>query len=364
MFNLIRDWNGSWNSFSPLRSLINGVRRRRRARRLTVLSSFWQVLKRGSLERRARCRQKLGSSSSATVMVERLEHRTLLSSVSTAEAATPITDDALPSFVPDEVLVGFRTPQMPSNIAAHLASLELTESLAESRIAPGEAGPEFDTVYTIPVNNQTTTQSEAAASAATGFLTVVRFSLSTGTDVLAAAASLAALDGVVFAEPNYYVENGAEFTPDDPQFSNQYHHTLMQNTLAWDTTLGSSDVIIAITDNGFDWSHADLEDNIWTNSGEIAGNGIDDDNNGFIDDVRGWDFVGNDNDPYEPGGSGHGTFVAGVAAADTNNAIGVAGTAGGSTIMPLRFGGSTASDFSEAFYLCSRQRRSYHQHEL
>ncbi|HEV8571998.1 MAG TPA: S8 family serine peptidase [Actinomycetota bacterium] len=99
-------------------------------------------------------------------------------------------------------------------------------------------------------------------------------------------------------------------------------------------------VIVAIVDSGVDYLHEDLDDNIWTNPGEIPGNGVDDEGNGFVDDVRGYDFQGNfftsldeDNDPMDA--LGHGTHVAGIVAAE-DNGIGVIGVAPDATIMPVK----------------------------
>ena len=119
----------------------------------------------------------------------------------------------------------------------------------------------------------------------------------------------------------------------------------MQNDLAWNTTLGDSSVIVAVTDDGVDLDHEDLAANIWVNTAEVGGvAGVDDDGNGYIDDFNGWDFSSGDNDPNPVGTppDSHGTHVAGIVAAATNNATGVAGTAGGATIMPVRFYGSGA----------------------
>ena len=93
-------------------------------------------------------------------------------------------------------------------------------------------------------------------------------------------------------------------------------------------------VAIAIIDTGVDWNHPDLAANICANPGEIAGNGIDDDGNGYIDDIRGWDFVNFDSDPMDD--NGHGTHCSGIAAAETNNGVGVAGVCWNCAIMPLK----------------------------
>ncbi len=101
---------------------------------------------------------------------------------------------------------------------------------------------------------------------------------------------------------------------------------------------GDSSVIVAVIDTGVDYNHIDLKQNIWINKGEIPDNGIDDDNNGYIDDVYGWNFVGNNNNPMDD--NGHGTHVAGIIGA-ANNGIGVTGIAYNCKIMPVKAGNSS-----------------------
>jgi subtilisin family serine protease len=113
---------------------------------------------------------------------------------------------------------------------------------------------------------------------------------------------------------------------------------------AWDLEKGSSAVAIGIMDTGVDLGHPDLAGQIWTNPGEIPGDGIDNDANGLTDDVHGWDFGNGDNDPnpqptFDPDGIDigfHGTFVAGIASAATNNAEGIAGAGWHCRILPLK----------------------------
>ena len=101
---------------------------------------------------------------------------------------------------------------------------------------------------------------------------------------------------------------------------------------AWDTAQGDG-IVVAVVDTGVDYNHPDLAANIWTNVNEVDGNFIDDDGNGFVDDVRGWNFMFNNNDPRDQ--NGHGTHVAGTIAALGNNGIGVIGVAWRSQIMPV-----------------------------
>jgi subtilisin family serine protease len=104
---------------------------------------------------------------------------------------------------------------------------------------------------------------------------------------------------------------------------------------AWDIQTGNPNTVIGVIDTGVDYNHPDLVGNIWTNPGEIAGDGIDNDSNGYIDDIRGWDFAYNDNDPMDV--QSHGTHVSGTIAAKGNNGIGVTGVNWNAKILPLKF---------------------------
>ena len=144
---------------------------------------------------------------------------------------------------------------------------------------------------------------------------------------------------VIYAEPNY---NGdLPIIPDDEYFSNQWSLNNsgqyggipgcdIDAVKAWDIQRGSSNIVIASLDSGVDYYHEDIDGNIWTNDDEIPSNGLDDDGNGYIDDIVGWDFVDNDNTPLDDPSApqyGHGTRCAGIHSAETDNVIGVAGVA-------------------------------------
>jgi len=147
--------------------------------------------------------------------------------------------------------------------------------------------------------------------------------------------SIDALEGVAGVS-TVEVDRAARpaYEPNDPMWPDMWHMTAIRADLAWNTTFGSSDAIVAIIDTGVKWDHPDLAGNVWTNGGEIDGNGIDDDGNGYIDDVHGYDFAYND--PLPDDVHGHGTSCAGLAAAVQDNAIGVTGVAPRARIMCLK----------------------------
>ena len=151
-------------------------------------------------------------------------------------------------------------------------------------------------------------------------------------------------------EFNYIRQTQAsEITPNDPGFEEQWSLSLINMPGAWAIEKGDPEVIIAVVDTGFDYTHQDLASKTWVNADEIPDNGIDDDGNGYIDDVRGWDFSvlpnsdgsgkpqNGDNDPIDE--TGHGTHVAGIVGAAVDNGVGIAGIAWNCTLMPVRGAG-------------------------
>lgn len=149
------------------------------------------------------------------------------------------------------------------------------------------------------------------------------------------------LPEVEYAEPNYTYQ--AAIMPSDTFFNNQWYLQKIKAVTAWNDVRESPGVIIAILDSGVQINHPDLKDNIWVNKKEIINNQIDDDKNGFIDDVNGWDFVNNVPDPWPKFKQGftqdgilHGTIISGIAAASGNNATGIAGVTWKAQLMPLK----------------------------
>jgi subtilisin family serine protease len=180
-----------------------------------------------------------------------------------------------------------------------------------------------------------------------------RVVLDEGVDVEDAAAELQARGDVMYAEPNYRIH--AAGTPNDSRFGEQYGlHNTGQSVRgvagtadadidapeAWNVTTGSSNVVVAVMDTGVAYDQPDLAPNMWVNTREVGGNGIDDDGNGYVDDRLGWDAVDGDPDPRDE--QGHGTHVAGTIGARGNNDAAGAGTtdisgvAWNVRLMPIR----------------------------
>ena len=190
-----------------------------------------------------------------------------------------------------------------------------------------------------------------------------KLTLKKGQSVNGAIKRLQKLPFVAYAEPDFLVQKAT---------NDQYYGLLyaidntgqavanspgtpdadMDVVEAWNIQTGDPSLVIAVIDEGVQWNHPDLANNMWTNPGEIAGNGIDDDDNGFVDDLYGYDFYSDDGDPMDEGG--HGTHVAGTICAEASNGIGIVGVVHQCKIMALRFlgpqGGSTSGGIASIDY--------------
>ena len=176
-----------------------------------------------------------------------------------------------------------------------------------------------------------------------------------GTNMTKLVKKYEALSSVEYAEENVIYKT-QDITPNDASYSLQWALPGLDAATAWEITTGSSEVIVAVLDTGINYLHEDLQNKIWINAREISGNGIDDDNNGVTDDIRGYDFVDitnstnvdieedgvtPDNDPMDL--QYHGSHVAGIIGAETNNGIGMAGIDWNCRLMAVRVGYKTIS---------------------
>ena len=221
---------------------------------------------------------------------------------------------------------------------------------------------------------------ETVAMRRAGAGVVERVKLDAGASVDRAIAALKNRPGVISAEPNWKVSAAA--TSNDPYYTGSGRLWGMygddqpvasgptgttnafgsQAEKAWDAGfVGSKTVVVGIVDEGIDITHPDLRDNIWVNPFETAGDGIDNDGNGYVDDVNGWDFVHGDNTVYDAGEDDHGTHVAGTIGGVGGNGVGVAGVNWNVTMISTKFlgpsGGTTADAIKALDYLTDLKTR-------
>ncbi|MHC1764869.1 MAG: Ig-like domain-containing protein [Verrucomicrobiia bacterium] len=189
----------------------------------------------------------------------------------------------------------------------------------------------------------------ALPAGASVFDTLALVTLAPDADLRTALEELRRRADVAWVEPNYRLQitqaSGEPGMPNDFDFSQLWGlHNVGQadgvqgadigTVAAWQVSTGSKEVVVAVLDTGVDYYHPDLESNVWLNPGEVPGNGIDDDQNGYVDDVHGFDFVSRDGDPMDD--HGHGTHVAGTVGAVGNNAIGITGVCWEVSLMALK----------------------------
>jgi subtilisin family serine protease len=236
----------------------------------------------------------------------------------------------------------------PAAVSAHSAA---------ASYAPHELLIRFEQSTTRAERNDVLARLGARVLERSTNLGLVRVRLGAATSVETTARVLERRADVRWAEPNHLYKPTA--TPDDPKY--------LDNTLwglnkihapeAWDLTTGSAGVTVAVVDSGVDYTHPDLAANIWANPGEVGGDGLDNDANGYVDDVRGWNFAGGVNPARDPMDTqGHGTHVAGTIGAVGNNTVGVTGVNWNVKVMPVRAGDQFLSDFdiAQAFdYACA-----------
>jgi len=229
---------------------------------------------------------------------------------------------AAAEFVPDEVLVKCTLPLPPDAVAAVL------------RLAGG-----------VVIEHNPT-------------LALYRLRLPEGVDVQQASTLYNELPWVEYAEPNYIIR--AAILPDDPFYTPKqaWYYDLINAPAGWDIERGRPAIIAAVLDTGVDLDHPDLESKVWINAREIVGNDIDDDKNGCMDDVHGCNFVAlpPSSDPSDD--HGHGTMMAGILGARSNNGLGVTGTAWGVTLLPVKVldstGAGTASDVAQGIVYAAK----------
>lgn len=231
-------------------------------------------------------------------------------------------DGLLPLVVPGEVVVDL-APQTGQLRSSGMGEPTVANYAVRRSISP----------TTAVLSRSTGLVASSAASPAVAPLTD---ELSLCNDLLRSPTS-----GVIRCSPNYVYTTS--LVPNDSRYADQMIDSLVpiKASEAWDVRTDAQNVVVGVVDSGVDYNHPDLAANMWVNSGEIAGNGIDDDGNGYIDDVYGINAIANNGNPWDD--NFHGTHCAGTIGAVGNNGIGVAGIAWRTRIMALKFLDSSGS---------------------
>lgn len=149
---------------------------------------------------------------------------------------------------------------------------------------------------------------------------------------------------IEFVQPNHIYRT--QLTPNDPLVNDQYHINLLNMPDAWNISTGNKNIVIAVIDTGAKIDHVDLKNQLWVNTGEIPNNNVDDDGNGFVDDVNGYNFA--EKNALISDSNGHGTHVSGIAVAQTNNGLVTAGMGFNCSLMVLKASRSDENSFRES----------------
>jgi PKD repeat protein len=246
--------------------------------------------------------------------------------VAIAQSALPVYQDGKIWFrVKDDVRINASLDENPRNLA--IASLPFLEPITKTHMVTKLSRPFF------AAKNSTILQRTY----------LLEFSDYASAQLIID--ELKATNQVVYAErvPMDYTC----LTPNDPSYGSEWHLATINAAGAWNYFSTGSTIKIAIVDNAIDRGHQDLSGNLWVNPGEIASNSIDDDGNGYIDDINGYDVADNDNNPNPPNNSfDHGTHCAGISSARTNNSIGIAAIGYSCKLMCVKATSSSASPSS------------------
>ncbi|NLN75962.1 MAG: S8 family serine peptidase [Armatimonadetes bacterium] len=232
-------------------------------------------------------------------------------------------------YAPDKIIVAFKSNASGAMRAHSTASVAVNALNSRFRVTSIE-----------PLYSTKALKTMAVSSMRANSEGVYIFKLAPGSNAMDAAKEYAKLPEVRYAEPSY-IRRIMRTDPNDTYWStsgswgqsyrDQWDMEIMRCPDAWDIQTGSASTVIAVIDSGIDYNHPDITDNLWVNTGEIPGNGIDDDANGFIDDYYGYDFCNEDPDPMDD--NGHGTHVSGTIGAVGNNSVGISGVNWNCSIM-------------------------------
>lgn len=243
---------------------------------------------------------------------------------------------------PGEIIVKLKEPSL--DLAAGTSDQQMM--LVARSVSEAGRGPQLSAVESLAPATSNKAVSEIISRRGLDRIFVLKYAPDTDIDSLIA--TLSANEQIEYAEPNYRIKP-ASFIPDDPAFEQQWGlrnigegvdnnaSTLdadIKATRAWEITTGSPDVIVAVSDSGIDITHPDLAPNVYTNEREIPDNKIDDDRNGYVDDVHGYNVAEQNGDTSDV--IGHGTQMAGIIAARLNNTVGISGVCQ-SKLLPAKF---------------------------